>query len=371
MEASMLLSGSRGRRLLLEYALESQRLADPDFREPTLFNAVRLTSYDLDPGKGTSRVMMAIGEGESERESFTPDDVAALLGTVELLDVTPEILRKVLKGAVDSAHAYQEPDGEDVLASTSPVVAALHRFAEHITDSSQTDWWTSPADLGDQWILHWQAEHAVQVTTDARATIAEWRQQAPEIERWALQNRPTDPTENWSGEWWSIPPPILAHSARRLHDGCPAGIWFAEDAGGEDKFTAERVEVPGDIRVYEIDGAAAWAELCQRFPLDVSGQKRHDWYRATGRHGKWVIPDWSLVAREYDGVHLTVAGYLSASNIEIPVDDVYSSVIAAWNPDETWWFIDPVWTGEMSRWVMEANWSGQSWVLQRDVDTRG
>ena len=53
--------------------------------------------------------------------------------------------------------------------------------------------------------------------------------------------------------------------------------------------------------------------LCAQFPLEVTALKRHDWYRTTGRDGSWVIPDWSQVAHDYDGVHLSIAGYLTAA----------------------------------------------------------
>ena len=82
--------------------------------------------------------------------------------------------------------------------------------------------------------------------------------------------------------------------------------------------------------MFEVDGPQAWAQLCRRFSLEVTAQKRHEWYRTTGRAGRWVIPDWLRVGEVYDGVHLTAAGYLSAATTEIPVDDDCASVIAGW-----------------------------------------
>lgn len=37
-------------------------------------------------------------------------------------------------------------------------------------------------------------------------------------------------------------------------------------------------------------------------------------------------------------MHLTVAGYLSTAGRAIEVDHARASVLAGWNPDETWWF---------------------------------
>ncbi|WP_454858475.1 hypothetical protein [Promicromonospora soli] len=85
----------------------------------------------------------------------------------------------------------------------------------------------------------------------------------------------------------------------------------------------------------------------------MTAQKRHDWYRTTGRVERWVIPDWSILALEYDAVHLTAAAYLAAAGTAIPVDRGTCSVIAGWNPDETYWL-----TG-----VARPEEDGAEWVL--------
>ncbi len=64
-------------------------------------------------------------------------------------------------------------------------------------------------------------------------------------------------------------------------------------------------------------GAADWAHLCRTYPLDVTNSRRHDWYRVTGRGGRWLLPDWSRVADDWDAVHLSGWGYLTAATREI------------------------------------------------------
>ena len=91
-------------------------------------------------------------------------------------------------------------------------------------------------------------------------------------------------------------------------------------------------------RVIEIDGPEVWVDLCRRHPLVVTASRRHDWFRATGRDGGWVQPDWSRVADEADGVHLSVTGYLTSAGRALDVDEGWASVIGGWNPDETYWF---------------------------------
>lgn len=49
------------------------------------------------------------------------------------------------------------------------------------------------------------------------------------------------------------------------------------------------------------------------FPLEVTAARRHDWFRVTGRDGRWVIPDWERVAQEWDATQPTVLGHLNAA----------------------------------------------------------
>jgi hypothetical protein len=96
-------------------------------------------------------------------------------------------------------------------------------------------------------------------------------------------------------------------------------------------------------RIYEIDGPAAWASLVAGFPLEVTRSRRHDWWRATGHSGRWLIPDYQAVAREYDAVHVSVRGYLTTAGVAVPVpasDGETRTLLAGWDPDVTWWLTD-------------------------------
>ncbi|GAB2843595.1 hypothetical protein GCM10027092_05630 [Yaniella soli] len=139
---------------------------------------------------------------------------------------------------------------------------------------------------------------------DPMAVLGAARDQVIDEEVVARRDRPLDPTANFSGHWWSRPPGELASSAGELFDGSPVKLWFVEDSLGWERATGQRLTVPETPQIYEIDSEQAWAGLCARFPPDVTAQKRHDWYRATGRRGKWFMPDWAEVAKYYDAVHL-------------------------------------------------------------------
>ncbi|NLU64287.1 hypothetical protein HCA61_18745 [Rhodococcus sp. HNM0563] len=342
MTEDTLLAGPRGRRLLLEFAREADRATQQNYDRSSFNSAVFYAAHDLDPNPG-----VIFGPGADEPlPDISPDEVARRLATVPLPEVTEAGLRSALGVAVDHARYWQEPDGEDILAATTPMRRELRRVAAHIAQSSHVEWWLSEVDRDDQWSVGWAdtAEARPQEPREQAPLterLAAWRVRVVEQEVRAERERPRDPKAMYSGQWWSFPWEARC-SARSLDDGLPSGVLFVEDCMGWKQAFARRMPVPAGIEVFEIDGADAWADLCRRYPLEVTAQKRHDWYRTTGRDGRWVMPDWSRVAEAYGGVHLTVRGYLAAAGTAICVDDDTASVIAGWAPDESHWLTDSV-----------------------------
>lgn len=361
--ASLLMRGPRGRRFLLEYAIASERLHDSEYREDSFRTGVFFASYHLDPGRGTS--VQLIGDVNTELTNAAPAEVARRLSSVPLAEVTPGLLRDCLADSVDSARYWQEPDGNDVLAMTDDLQAQLHRVAEHVAASAHAAWWSVPVAEREQWQVEWDDAPPHAIPADPVALLRRVRGQIVEEELIARRERPADVTANFSGSWWSRPPRELPSTTRSLFDGSPAGLWFVEDSLGWMQADTRRLGMPAGLHVYEIDTTEAWADLCARFPIEATAQKRHDWYRTTGRDGAWVIPDWAKVAEHYDAVHLQVQAYLSAAGTAIPVDEQVANVIAGWDPDETYWFTPNVrYIEDSVRWMLEEHGERTDWVRQ-------
>jgi hypothetical protein len=334
-DADALLEGPRGRRLCLEAAMGGSRYGEGASAE--LFQGVFHAAYDLDPGRGTSRVMF--GPGADDPPRFSTADVAARLDAVPFADPTGRELLSALAASVDSARYWQEPAGEDILAAAPELQAGLARVATALVTVPAIDWWSASADPA-QWSVAFAGTDAERGTERPAAAVLErWRRAQVDEEARAHRERPTDPRSPWTGTWWSKPPSGLARTSRRLEGLGPVALWLVEDGMGWETATAQRVHVAREARIYEIDGPDAWAALCRRHPLEVTASRRHDWYRTTGQAGRWVIPDWSRVAEEFDGIHLTVAGYLTTAGRAIPVDE-RMSVLAGWDPDLTFWLAD-------------------------------
>lgn len=339
-----LLGGPRGRRLLLAFAQASERAVLGEDAELPLGSAVFDASFRVAKDHGHAVTRFGYGEALTRRE-YTAGDVASRLEEVPLVPAEPAVLVEALGASVDSAMYWQEPDGDDLLCATPGVRDALARVAEHLVSFPALQAWAAPVDRADQWQVVWDDGESPR-----RPELSGWREKTLAQESAARRWRPAFLRANWTGEWWSHPPHGLATSTGSSGDAGPFGLWLVEDSLGWESATACRLEVDASSRIYEIDGARAWAALCREFPLEVTASKRHDWYQTTGRSGRWVIPDWSLVAEHHDGVHLSIAGYLAAATTAIEIDDA-ASVIAGWGPDTTWWLGDTVRpVGEPIRW---------------------
>ena len=342
LSADDLLAGPRGRRLCLQLAL-SQRTVESEATE-ALRSAAFYAAYDLDPGRGTSRVLF--GPGADERSgpppAPSPQEVARLLDEVPLPSCDERTLLLALQAAVDRAMYWQDPDGEDVLAGAPEMRAGLARVAASVAAAPGAAWWAEPVDRREQWAVSFvdTTGSAPMPVWTAREALGAWETAQAEEEALAQRDWPADPTANFGGPWWSKPPNALTKSTRVLPGGVPLGLSFVEDGLGWEDATTERVGVPDGARVFEIDGPDAWAELNRRYPLDVTAARRQVWYRTTGRVGTWVLPNWAQVQRDFDAVHLSVAGYLATAGVAIPIDDERSTVLAGWDPDATHWLCD-------------------------------
>ncbi|MFC4242384.1 2'-5' RNA ligase family protein [Gryllotalpicola reticulitermitis] len=347
-----LLAGPRGRRLCLEFAQRDEGAAGVAELRRLLFWAGRR----LGPrnGAAVSAFQGRAAEGEPDPSIA---DIGEALAAVPLPVVDDVGLMHALAESVVWARYWQGADETDLVLERAELLPALGRVAKHIADSPATRWWTAPSGR-EQWrvAFHETDGRAVPAPIEPAQVLSSWAAAFADERDRAARERPSDVTANFSGAWWSTPPRRLLASTRRVADLAPVGLGAVEDDLGWTAAAVSRGEIAGSPRIYEISDADAWAALCARYPLDATAARRHDWYRATGRDGAWVIPDWPRVARDYDAVHLTVAAYLEAAGRALPVRSGAATVIAGWTPDQTYWLRDaPHAAGTSQWWVRDAD----------------
>lgn len=347
--ARELLAGPRGRRMLIEYALACEHATDDgSFRAALMRSALR-----NDLGSRRPRRRSLIGDPvRSDRGSTPPysiSDVAKRLDAVELLAPTPELARSALANSVGNARPWQEPDAIDTIAAQPVTQPSLRRVAVALGAACESLGWRATACDSPQSVVYWG--------------------EPPEL--------PSDGTVRRSereaiDDGWSSRPPLGTPSTTGLQfDGSPAALWFNEDDPGLDHATSVTAASPRADRVYEIADREDWAALCRQFPDEVTSIRSRSWTAATGREGRWVLPDWKRVAESYDLVHLQIGAYVSSAGVAIPVagDMSTASVIAGWNPDESCWL-----TPALSLVQAPSNWLREqiqepTWIPTREHST--
>lgn len=347
-----LLLGPRGRRLCLACVSNT---------DEAVRSAVFWLRYRFESQPGTAARMGWRHAESSDDPVFSEADLAALIRHADLNAISDEAVREAMRETVDHARYWQEPDGADVIAALPAVRDALVPVADRLATAMPA--LTAPFATA-QWAVDWRvASDSAPIERSPAAVLARWSSEQLEDEKRAARERPTDPSANWSGTWWSVPQQLLETRANVMD-----ALELVEDFLGWEIATV--IPVRGSGRVLEIGSADQWADLCREYPMEVTASRRHDWFRVTGRGGRWVIPDWEQVAKRWDAVHLTTLGYLSAATRQIDVDREFATVIAGWGPDSTIWLTDVAreWSeprqqyrvdGE-NRWVPDETDSSQS-----------
>lgn len=415
LSAETLLASPRGRSLVFALAQQGREGEFSDQGEPRTVEshalnefrtAVFTAGYLADKAQGAA-VMMYLGEGDSEPtpDSVTAGDVAKTLRLVTPLTPTQTELEDAMAEVIGGAMYWQPPHGNDQIAAEPEVREALRPFAEALIRTGLLGAWSRPLDVDNQQALAWDDEDhrghlpaifahptgSVDPTVDQPAiTLAdlfprydgygvelpygleEWLGHVFTSETAFRHDFAKNPAMELSGEWWSTPPAGLWTSTATWPDGTPVGVELVEDDFGLERARACRLRIVPAARICEINRPEDWGGLCRRYPLDVSAQRRCNWFETTGRKGRWVIPDWTQVAEEFDGVHVSLAGYLCTAGAVVDVgdgnlvddspslptlgntDDRTASLMAGWDPDTTYWLNDVI-TGvaEVVEWVLD------------------
>ena len=301
--------------------------------EPVRGPWISLVSADsLDPGPGRTQA----GPGRQAAD-VVADQVAAVAARLDQLAGCRD--RQVLLSAFASAMFL---GAADVAAAPylSAAAGSLLPVARALAAAPAARWWWHLPDLHHQ---RWLGTGARQLPRGA-ALAAALRAQAAadeEEERQAARELPwpPEPGTRYSGTWWSPPFPRGVFTTTGPIGPLPAvEIGCATDAG-EDRFEIWDAGISPQARIWNITGPDDWARLTARYPRDVTASRRHDWYHATGRAGTWMLPDWPRAARDWDGVHLSITGYITGTGFAIPAAGA-ATVLTGWEPDQTLWLND-------------------------------
>lgn len=153
----------------------------------------------------------------------------------------------------------------------------------------------------------------------------------------------------WAGLWTVTDPPPGIHDrlidAWELFPG-PISRW--------------RLPARDDAKIWRIDCPQDWVDLVDRYPREapgphsgweLPGPNQHvgdiEHLLATpGQHAAravvtgHVLPDWGRVRRDYDGVHLTWAGFITTEGRVVELSDGSVTMLRYWASERTLWLDD-------------------------------
>lgn len=215
-----------------------------------------------------------------------------------------------------------------------------------------------PQDADRDFVLELPLESHAQYAVE---WLGEWPESLPrmspkdDIAKWCAAARGTEAT----AAWWSIPlaPNVLVTSGAT--DRGPLLLLACEDDWGRTDAIVHRMGIPAAPRVYDVDGPEAWTALVRRAPMDVSASMGFTWGMSNAAES-WFIPDWSLIAHDYDAIHLSVDGYLDTAGVPLAVDGGLT-MLAGMSPDSTVWLRQPLESVENQR----AHRSAGTWEMTR------
>ncbi len=189
---------------------------------------------------------------------------------------------------------------EHIVAMALAQGPRLRNLARAILARPETAWWFAPIDLEAQWrILRPDSN------VGPEGLVA-----------------PASPPTNW--ELYAQKPATTSYSSTVVGDTCSilaAMEHLAGDFRPVPPIGRLRLRASSQARVFEVDGPQAWRQLATRYP--------------SHNEQGLIVPDWGLFAEEWDAVHLTLGGLLTAEQVRIGIAE--RTELQGWAAEQTAW----------------------------------
>jgi hypothetical protein len=227
-------------------------------------------------------------------------------------------------------------------------LSQLRPLADAVVESATAEWWwATPPVHAQRWVGEAGSRPPGRGLTDLLA-------QAVQANGPPSQTREVPGSRSARGPWWSsLVDPRVLRTTREAPGTTEPTVFDCRDGHflfGRDPVAVWDIVISSAARVFEVREARDWARLTEAYPRDVTGRQGRQWEVWSGLAGPWLLPDWLAAARDWDGVHVTVGGYLATSYQAVPAGPGLA-YLAGWHPDETLWLRDVVsevgWLGEV------------------------
>ena len=186
----------------------------------------------------------------------------------------------------------------------------LRPLARAVLEHPATAWWFAPLDPRRQvWISHDKGP--------------------PDTANWQRPNSPPDHWERYAQKPRAGP---YQYTSTLIEED--TSLFVAVDAHVGDlnlwslPFETWEISVSKDVQVVEVHGPADWNRLCVRYPAAGVSDGPPDPH--------WLVPDWGAAAEDWDGVHLSLGGLLTAEQVRYQSEDGVS-MLNFWEAEQTYW----------------------------------
>jgi hypothetical protein len=233
---------------------------------------------------------------------------------------------------------------EAVWGLTALAEQELRPVAEALVSAPGAATWWDPVALADQRFLDWDDCPRVSGPAVSQAVRDGMRAERAENQEGLRLRRPREHSGTRIGaHWWSAPDFAQLTWTTSAAGDIPAigfghfidTLWPFEETG----VTVWSLQLAPHANVLEITGPTEWQTLVARFPRDVTGTHDGEWRWWGGVPGPWRLPDWERVMEHYDGVHVTIGGYLASCGLALPAAGGYT-MLTGWIPGATVWLRD-------------------------------
>lgn len=219
-------------------------------------------------------------------------------------------------------------DFEEAVTAALSRGAELTHLARDVAAHPASRWWTEPLDRARQALVR----DDTPPPPPARQTLAS-RMLARVFRR--VRRTPSRAAASRSNTWWEdyAQRPTAWRVTSTLSDGFSCldtvvarGVGDWPQAELQRRFAAE---IDPSARVCEINGPADWHALCVAFP-----SVNEDPNSPAGAGS--LSPDWRRVASQWDGVHLTFLGLLTAPFVR-HTTAAGTTMLWSWDTEGTIW----------------------------------
>ena len=213
--------------------------------------------------------------------------------------------------AISAEYVYKYNLDYALRASELPTLAREKAGqARDVMEHPGTAWWFNDIDL--------QVQAWLSIDTPDKLIYAT----PPDTMAWRRPQNPSGPWERYAQK------PLGNQVTSTLYGPYLTSELMAKDERVSDyiskfPFAWWAMRFLEEVRVFEIHGSSDWHNLCIRYP-------------AEDRQGR-LVPNWGAVAEEWDGVHLSFGGLLTAeqNRYESPAG---RTMLDAWHAERTYWF---------------------------------